>query len=888
MEASPMPVTWAQVKQLLEAALNQDHANRSVFLRQACGSNETLRAEVESLLAANEDAASLLEKPSWWDSGLEWLQAESADPLVNRRVGAYRVLRRIARGGMADVYLGIRADRLYRKFVAIKLLKPGLDNEEVRRRYHTELETLAVLDHPNIVKLLDGGTTEDGKPYLVMDYIQGVRIDEYCDRHRFSVSERIELVRTVCAAMQHAHQNLIVHSDLKAGNILVTADGAPKLLDFGIAMLLKAGLSAMAGLTAPGRRAMAADSASPEQIRGEPITTASDVYALGVLLYRLLTGHGPFRLKTGGAVELERAICERDPEMPSEAMSRVEEVVYPDGLPHTLSAETVSHTRDGTPEKLRRRLHGELDSILMMALRKEPQRRYTSVDQFSEDLRRHQAGLPVIACQDTWRYRAGKFMRRHRMGVAAAALVLFSLVGGIAATLWQARVTGAQRAKAERRFNELRQLAGSVLRDFDDAIRAGPTPARKKLVATALVYLNRLAEEAGDDVSLRQEMVDGYLRVGDVQGNVYGPSLGDTDGARKSYREALRIAEELYAANPQAPRVHRDVGRANQKLGELLAFGGDETQALKLYRRAMDIFRAMAGADPANLEAKRDMAALWGKIGFIQFSLGDHDGAQESYEHCLETGRQVFASDPNSRDARLFLAGVDEKTGRLLERSGDLAEGLRKIRQSFETHEELLSADPGNKTLRRTILAQRIVLGDALTHAGKTAEAVAMYRQAVEGIEALAREDPENHQYQRDLSLALAFWANTLSAPGDRAQARLLADRSLGFLKKLAEPTEASSYDHRNYAWTLLRTPFADLKKPAEALRHALKAVDRTNGTSPAALDTLALAYEANNEIEQALACERKAIDLLPPGGSHDREEIEANLKRLEAKLARK
>ncbi len=883
-----MQVPWEQVKELFEAALKQAPADRSGFLGQACAANHLLRAEVESLLAANEDAESFLEKPSWWDSGLEWLRREPADPLVNRRVGVYRILRRIARGGMADVYLGIRADRLYRKFVAIKMLNTGLDNEEVRRRYYTELQTLAVLDHPNIVKLLDGGTTEDGQPYLVMDYIQGVRIDEYFDRHRFSITERLDLFRTVCAAVQHAHQNLIVHRDLKPGNILVTAEGVPKLLDFGIAKLLKSELTALAGLTAPGRHAMTPEYASPEQVLGEPVTTASDVYALGVLLYRLLTGHSPYRLNTDSALELENAICELEPEPPSAAVNRLEEAGGSNGFAATLTPESVSAPREGTPEKLRRRLEGELDLIIMMALRKEPQRRYALVEQFSEDIRRHLEGLPVIACKDTLRYRATKFIRRHWVGVAAAALMLLTLVAGVATTTWQTRIAQDERAKAVRRLDDLHKLAGFVLFDLDDAIRSGPTAARKKMVATALVYLNRLADEAGDDHSLRRTLVNGYLRMGDVQGNIYTSNLGDLDGARESYRKAMQSAEELNRANPQSTGDQRLVARAAQKLGELLSIEGDQSLALEHYVRARDIFRRQTIADPANLQAKRDLRDLWEKIGFAQFRINDLGSAQQSYDQCLAIANELKARNPNSQEARIAQARVEEKIGRVLVQRGQVNDGLRKIRRSLEILQQLSAADPEDAALRRLVFALETAHGQILSSVGRNGEALAIYRSGVPNMEAEVRRDPQNRQYQRDLGLRFAFMSELLEKTRDRPGAVRMANQALGVLKKLAESAEASSYDHGNYAWALLNTPGAGSSNPDAALHHARRAVVLTNSASPHALDTLALAHAAAGEIEQAVAAAQKAIALLPAVNSRDRQEMEGHLAKFRATLARK
>src|SRR5216684_7619981 len=389
-----MSENWEQVKEILASALEQNPAERSGFVRQACGENDALRAEVESLLQDHDFADTLLENSPVTPGALSW----RAQEMIGKRIGAYRIIGKCGQGGMAVVYLGERDDQHYRKRVAIKMVSHASGNETILQRFRNERQTLAALDHPNIVKLLDGGSTEDGLPYLVMDFVDGVPIDEYCDSHRLSTTERLQLFRTVCAAVHFAHRNQVIHRDLKPANILVTSEGVPKLLDFGIAKLLNVEFSSQTLLvTRTGLQPMTPEYASPEQVRGDPLTNATDIYSLGVLLYKLLTGHRPYRLKRQTPLEIERVICEEDPEKPSTAISRVEEITSSDGSTITITPELVSRTREGRPEELRRRLCGDLDTIVLMALRKEPQRRYPSVEQFSEDIRRHLESLPVTA-----------------------------------------------------------------------------------------------------------------------------------------------------------------------------------------------------------------------------------------------------------------------------------------------------------------------------------------------------------------------------------------------------------------------------------------------------------------------------------------------------------
>jgi serine/threonine protein kinase len=427
------PERWQQVKDLFQAAIEREPSERAAFLDEACAGDPDLRKEVESLLACDEKGSSLIEGPAF-ERAMELLPCDQDESMVGRRIGSYKVLCEIGHGGMGSVYLATRDDREYKKRAAIKLVKRGMDTNSILRRFRNERQILANLDHPNIAKLLDGGTTEDGLSYFVMDYVEGLLIDVYCDSHTLPTAERLILFRMVCSAVECAHQQGVVHRDLKPSNILVTVEGVPKLLDFGIAKLLNPELSSQTIEPTPMLRPMTPEYASPEQARGQTITPASDIYSLGVLLYELLTGHRPYRVKNHTPQEIERVICEEVPEKPSTMISRIEEIIKPDGTNRvTITPESVSKTRDGQPEKLRRRLAGDIDNIVMMALRKEPERRYASVEEFSDDIGRHLQGLPVIARKDTLWYRTAKFIKRNRAGVLAvlAGMILALVAVGI-------------------------------------------------------------------------------------------------------------------------------------------------------------------------------------------------------------------------------------------------------------------------------------------------------------------------------------------------------------------------------------------------------------------------------------------------------------------------
>jgi WD40 repeat protein/serine/threonine protein kinase len=436
---------WHTVDRLLDQALELRPRDRGAFLDRACAGDWELRREAESLLAASDQAGAFLDSPAL--PGLDTPDDEDAS-LTGQAFGPYSLSREIGRGGMGVVYLAARADDEFQKQVAVKLVQSGPRNKDLLLRFRRERQILANLEHPNIARLLDGGTTQQGQPYLVMEYVEGTPLTEYCDEHKLSIPDRLKLFRGVCEAVQYAHQNLVIHRDLKPSNILVTAEGSAKLLDFGVAKLLD-GDSGFAAATTIGPL-MTPEYASPEQIRGEPVTTASDVYSLGIVLYELLTGRYPYRFKDRSLPEMMRVICEQEPEPPSRAISRAETLGRPEGaVPAIISAETVSRARQGNPEQLRARLRGDLNYITLMALRKAPADRYRTVERFSEDIARHLAGRPVIARKPTPAYRARKFIGRHTTLVAAAAILFLILLGAAFSTIRQASI--AQRQAREKR-----------------------------------------------------------------------------------------------------------------------------------------------------------------------------------------------------------------------------------------------------------------------------------------------------------------------------------------------------------------------------------------------------------------------------------------------------
>ena len=512
VSAMPLsPSRRAEIEEVFERALDLDPARRGAWLSDRCAHDAELRTEVEALIAAHESPVGILERrltPA--------TTALAVEPLRDRRIGPYRVVRELGRGGMGVVYLAERDDGEFRREVAIKLLRNSPDAEELHRRFIAERQILASLSHPHIAQLLDGGTTEGELPYLVMEYVDGLPITTYCDRHGLDIAARLRLFVDVCRAVNSAHQNLVIHRDIKPGNILVTAAGQVKLLDFGIAKLLNPGMSGMSvPHTRTAFRVMTPEYASPEQVRGEPLTTGSDVYALGVVLYELLAGRRPYQIRTGAERELHELVCEREPERPSTWAKRPQS---PDDREAPTPA-AIASARGASPDRLQRMLAGDLDAIVMMALRKEPRRRYGSAELVAEDIERYLGGLPVHARHPSRAYYLGKFLRRHRTAASLGAIAVLSLVASTAVAVNQSAMARRERDRATVALTQARQalsesdettsfLAGL----FDANVRApgNTTPGTtEELIARGMGQI----EQLGNRPVVQARMLEGMGRI---------------------------------------------------------------------------------------------------------------------------------------------------------------------------------------------------------------------------------------------------------------------------------------------------------------------------------------------------------------------------------------
>lgn len=799
------PERWQRVEQLCHSALECEEGQQAAFLEAACGGDKDLRREVESLLAHQTQAGQFMETPAMHVAAQSLAASselsEGRDPLLGRRLGPYQIAERIGSGGMGEVYRAVRADEEYRQQVAIKLVRGGLDPTSVNLRFRNERQILATLDHPNIARLLDGGTTEEGIPYVVMELIQGERMDQYCDSCRLSLGDRIRLFIQVCDAVQYAHQRLIVHRDLKPGNILVTASGTPKLLDFGIAKILDAGTVAIpveATLTV--QRVLTPGYASPEQVKGGTITTASDVYSLGVVLYELLAGCSPYRDAGKTADEIARAVCEAVPEKPSTVVRRPRSNQKGAASP-SLALEPGSTEEE--KEELSKRLSGDLDNIVLMALRKEPERRYTSVEQFSEDLRRHLQNLPVIACRDTIGYRATKFVRRHKAGVAAAGAVFITLAAGIAVTLHEARVARqqadaahTQRLRAERRFNDVRALANSLIFGVHDAIEnlPGATPARKLLVSNALRYLDSLAQEASGDLSLQRELASAYEKLGDVQGDPSGTNLGDTAGALASYRKALAIRAAVASTDGNDLESQAALAADHKKVANSLMASGEYKQAMEHAQQAFIIEERLNRTKPGP-EMEEGLAGSYYQIARCEVDLGDFKTALTDLQKSAAIRERIGAGGSGfSTRVQVRLAGTYGLIATAVAHQNDFDRAVAMYRKTAEIMAKLSTADPTNAMYREYLAEAYYFQGFYSESRGDMEEALKQYHHALPMFESLDAADPNEIRARRFIGICLKHVGTTLVSEGKISQGTESARKGLAIAEDLyrMDPSEKS------------------------------------------------------------------------------------------------
>jgi tetratricopeptide (TPR) repeat protein/tRNA A-37 threonylcarbamoyl transferase component Bud32 len=784
-----MRKTWegargAIVEELFLEAAELSPDTREDFVRARCGDRQ-LCDEVLSLLRYDlAEESPLLDALT---AGASSIVGDEA--LEGQMLGPYRVEREIGRGGMSVVYSALRADGEFHKRVAIKLIKRGMDTRAVVERLRRERGILAALEHPSIARLLDGGTTPDGRPWIAMEYVEGLPIDRFCAARGLSVEDRCELIAKVCDAVAYAHRNLVVHRDLKPSNVLIAPDGSPKLLDFGIAKLLdEGGEDGADPLTRGFSRPFTPEYASPEQLSGGSVQTTTDVYSLAVVLYELLTGERPGQ----------------DPEKASAAALRT-----------------------GRGKRWARRISGDLDNILAMALRAEPERRYLSIGQLQSDLRLHLEGKPVAAHRESLWYRSRRFLARHRLVAVAALLVLLSLAGGIATTFWQARRAEEERRIADRRFDQVRALAKTFLFDFDAAIAPlpGSTSARKMIVDTGIRYYDSLVPEAAGNKGLLEEIARGYDRLGDVQGNFYYANLGDTPGAEATYRKALAIRSRIADTSPA---FMRDRVEGYLRLGEILLVRGDPPHGIPYLRQAV----ALGGESGAaqSREMRESLARAWSRLGdALSDSLATGD-ALEAYSKMLAL-RLGLAREKDSPATRLDVGLARTKLAILYEMAGRPAESVEHLRQAIPVF-RALSADTADATaLRYLCIASQTAANVLRAEPGREffspSDIAGQLQSCVADSRKLVAADPMDQRALVDLIEAETDLGEVLYDRKQTPRAVLLWNEALAGAQRLSDASSLGTSGNEMFFIELYRKlamAASDAGRFGEALEYMRKA----------------------------------------------------------------
>jgi tetratricopeptide (TPR) repeat protein/tRNA A-37 threonylcarbamoyl transferase component Bud32 len=754
------PERWHRVSELYAAALERQGEERLRFVAESCGEDAALRSEVEALLEAERSAGSFLEKPFF---------------ATRDRIGSYELLEEIGRGGMGVLYRAARVDQAYRKEVAIKVLPKGMDTDLLIDRFRQERQILAALVHPHIAPLLDGGTTDDGLPFFVMELVSGVPIDRFCDERRLSTAQRLELFLDVCGAVSYAHRNLVVHRDLKPANVLVDSSGQAKLLDFGIAKLLDPARSADSTHTQ--LRAFTPSFASPEQIRGQPVATTTDVYSLGALLYFLLTGQRPYGRAGASAEEQSRAACDDEPKRLSAVALR------PNGSVEA-TVEALAAAREGTPGRLRGRLEGDLDAIVLKALRKEPDARYASVEQLTEDIRRHLAGLPVLARRGGASYRAAKFVSRNKRALAVVVVAGLAVAAAFVQTVRERARAERERALAQQRFEDVRRLATSFLFDFRAAIRnlPGSTQANQVVVEHAQQYLQSLARDAEGDPAVNADLARAYETLAEMQkGQNLG--VGDIQASVANYDRAVRIREQLLAQTGGGLEAATALAAALSKRASARLAVADMSGALADSARAGRLLEKW-GPGLSGLAAWKTLALTHDSLSIAFSDQGDYETALKEREQELAYYERVLAAEPGAMAQRNVALAL-KYVGGLYTAMHRPAPAVAPLQRAVALDAERAKAAPNDAMAQIDLAFSIDGLADNELEAGELDAAAAHYQEALTRSEAMRRADPADAMAARASAMIAKSLARTLAKAGRLGE-------SIEYGRQAAELVEAA------------------------------------------------------------------------------------------------
>jgi len=889
---------WQRIRAIFDEAIALPEGQRMSHLEERCDKDTALLAELYSLVEASQSEEALTSSMSEEAN----IQEDSAPK--RRSIGPYELDRLLGRGGMGAVYLAHRADGQFRQQLAIKLIDLPLATDLYRKQFRIERQILARLTHPFIARLLDGGVSENGELYLAMDYVDGISILNYCEQNHLSLRDRLLLFENVCSAVQYAHQNLVIHRDLKPDNILVVADGTPRLLDFGTAKLLsELPEEAASEFTQQGLRSFTPQFASPEQVLGRPISTASDIYSLGVLLFQILAGVPPYVLKEFNTEEMLRVICAEPPSKPSTL---------------SISAEP--------PD-------ADLDAIVLKALRKGPEERYLTVDLFATDIKAWLVGLPVIARRGTLRYRAGKFVRRNKLGLTAASLLLAAVGCGVAGVLWQSRVANLERIRAQANAQEMRELSNSFLSEINEAVRdlPGSTPVRRLMVQRVLEHLDRMPHDATEDRSSRLYLVNAYIQLGRLQGNPYEQNIGDGPGALSSLDKALNLAQSLRSTYPKDRIVMKALAFALTTRSRILFGIGRAQEAVASVKAAIPLLNAEIESPAATPDQIADAAVahhlLGDELGEPEVaSVGDYPNALKEHRRSYALYERALAINPNYGEAKRAIATSHLSVGCILALT-DPARAIDEFRTSLSLWDAVSITDKSDNNTRRTILYDSVKLADALTQARDYRSAIATYDEAQHSLKVRAALDTRDSRAQGDLAgilggkadlyidmadpllnpgsaahrqgslqnamkllqrsitvteklvtvdpnnqLWTAFLANEkvllgtveqrLSGPLSGSQ---MTDSGVATLRRLASASDASSDVLVRATSAMLTVLPVRLRDTSLTIRYGERLAALSHHSDPTSLLMLAQAYDADGQFERSIATAHEGLNLLPP-----------------------
>ncbi len=610
---------WSDIKAIFYEAISLDENQRETYIDRVC-TNAELKQEVLTLLHAHNNSENYLEQSVIILDPVK----ENINFFIGKLFGKYKIVKLIARGGMGLVYLGERDDEVKQQ-AAVKIISPGFVSESVLKRFRNERQTLANLNHPNISRLLDAGITVDGIQFLVMEYIDGIPVDEYCDKNNLNIKERMKLFLKIASVVQYAHHNLVIHRDLKPSNILITPDGEPKLLDFGIAKILDKDGSDNENLTIKGITNFTPEYASPEQVMGENITTASDVYSLGIVLYKLLTGHNPYKINSSLSPDVKQVVTKTEPPKPSDIIYKTFEKTSFDEVIR-ITPESVSKTREGTIEKLHKRLSGDIDNIVSMAIRKEPERRYSSIDFFTEDIQRYLNDQPVSAHKDSFKYKAGKFFRRNKGPVITGSVIVILIMLGIAGIIWQSHLTALERDNARLEAGKANEIKSFLLNMI-----SSPDPGKDGKDVKVIDVIQKAAGSLSTELP-GQKQIEAEIRT--LIGNTY-LNLGIYDSAAVELNKALEINNKIFGIRSI------EAAKSIKDLGQVYHYMGDFEKAEKLYMQSLDLFKSVRDKPSFELAKTLDLYAT------LLSDKGEYEKSEAITYDALKMAENINGPDDN-------------------------------------------------------------------------------------------------------------------------------------------------------------------------------------------------------------------------------------------------